>query len=257
MTDVVGKVPYRLALAGGWIDQPFVSGLLSDPPGSMVTVCVEPRNWFMERSGLASGTRVAAQRLWGDGGIPVGDKQELVRELYAEENRGRAEPSGSQDMIGLIYNGICRLDYDVAHEGGVFPVNIEQCCDQDTAEWFENVINILPVAPRPSGYNPLEEKNLTSELVGKLGQSGGMCYDAIVCKDAVRLGESMNSCMEWWEALLPNTVNHKVLQVDLKAVMRHYQERYDGAMFSGCGGGYLYIVSEKPVPGTFKVKVRL
>jgi hypothetical protein len=27
-------------------------------------------------------------------------------------------------------------------------------------------------------------------------------------------------------------------------------------MYSGCGGGYLIIVSEKPVPGAFKVNVR-
>jgi hypothetical protein len=30
-----------------------------------------------------------------------------------------------------------------------------------------------------------------------------------------------------------------------------------GAMFSGCGGGYLLVVSEKPVPGAFQVTVRI
>ena len=28
-------------------------------------------------------------------------------------------------------------------------------------------------------------------------------------------------------------------------------------MYSGCGGGYLYVVSEEPVPGGFQVKVRM
>jgi hypothetical protein len=28
-------------------------------------------------------------------------------------------------------------------------------------------------------------------------------------------------------------------------------------MYSGCGGGYLIVVSEKPVPGAFKVNVRI
>jgi hypothetical protein len=27
-------------------------------------------------------------------------------------------------------------------------------------------------------------------------------------------------------------------------------------MYSGCGGGYLYVVSKDPVPGAFHVKVR-
>ena len=28
-------------------------------------------------------------------------------------------------------------------------------------------------------------------------------------------------------------------------------------MYSGCGGGYLIVVSETPVPGSLQVKVRL
>lgn len=31
--------------------------------------------------------------------------------LYEAENKGKAEPSGSQDMIGLVHPGINRLDY--------------------------------------------------------------------------------------------------------------------------------------------------
>ena len=27
-------------------------------------------------------------------------------------------------------------------------------------------------------------------------------------------------------------------------------------MYSGCGGGYLYVVSEEPVPGSLHVQVR-
>jgi hypothetical protein len=27
-------------------------------------------------------------------------------------------------------------------------------------------------------------------------------------------------------------------------------------MYSGCGGGYLYVVSDEPVPGAFQVQVR-
>jgi hypothetical protein len=35
-----------------------------------------------------------------------------------------------------------------------------------------------------------------------------------------------------------------------------YQSRYDGAMYSGCGGGYLVVASEEEVPGSFRVSVR-
>jgi hypothetical protein len=44
--------------------------------------------------------------------------------------------------------------------------------------------------------------------------------------------------------------------VDLLAFLHYYQSRYIGAMYSGCGGGYLYIVSEETVPGAFRVSVQ-
>ena len=66
----------------------------------------------------------------------------------------------------------------------------------------------------------------------------------------------MNDCMDCWEAILPHTVCHPSIEIDLKGMLRHYQERYAGAMYSGCGGGYLLVVSDEPVPGTMRVHVR-
>ena len=87
-TDVIGAIPYRMAFAGGWIDQPFVSRLNPTPPGSMVVVGLEPTFRFMDRAGMATGTRNVALRLW-NGRLPDRDPAELVRELYAAENRGK------------------------------------------------------------------------------------------------------------------------------------------------------------------------
>jgi hypothetical protein len=42
----------------------------------------------------------------------------------------------------------------------------------------------------------------------------------------------------------------------LMTLLKYYQDRYAGAMFSGCGGGYFYVASDTPVPGAFQVKVR-
>jgi hypothetical protein len=255
ITDVIGKLPYRLALAGGWIDQPFVSRHNPTPPGSMVVVALEPTFRFMDRCGMGTSTRKVAAQLWGDS-LPDGDPEALVRELYEEENRGRAEPSGSQDMVGLIYPGVTRIDYDFAYEGGVFPARTVSNNDPDLARWLEHVIHVAPVAPRPDGYNPLGEKNLDGEWIRRLGASGGDCYAAIVLRDAKGLGASMNECMACWGAILPHTVKHPTLTVDLLGILKAYQSRYLGAMYSGCGGGYLYVISEEPVPGTFGVTVR-
>jgi hypothetical protein len=244
-----------MAFAGGWIDQPFLSRLNPEPPGSMVVVGLRPDRYFMDRCGMATSTRAAAMRLWNNR-LPKGNPAALARELYVAENAGRAEPSGSQDMAGLIYPGVSRLDYDASSEGGFFPVRVDSNTDPGVARWLERVIHLVPVAPRPDGYRPLEIKNLDPDWIRRLGRSGKECFTAILAKDAAALGESMNECMRCWEALLPRTVVHPVLRVDLKAVLGYFQARYDGAMYSGCGGGYLYVVSQEPVPGSMSVHVR-
>jgi hypothetical protein len=245
-----------MALAGGWIDQPFVSRLNPEPPGSMVVVSLEPSQWFMDRCGMASGTRKVAISLW-QGHLPERDPEELTRELYYAENAGRDEPSGSQDMIGLIYPGVSRLDYDIGYEGGYFPVHIESNRDPEVARWIERSLHLVPINQRPERYNPLGIKNLDAEWIRQLGRTGKDCFTAIVGMDLDALGASMNHCMCCWEAILPYTVQHATLAVDLKAVLCWYQSRYPGAMYSGCGGGYLIVASREPVPGSLGVKVRV
>ena len=252
---VLGAIPNRLQLAGGWIDQPFVSRPNPAPPGSMVVVQIEPNFHPMDRSGIASGTRAVATKLW-KGKLPNRPPADLVRELYEAENKGKAEPSGSQDMIGLIYPGINRLDYDFAANGGVFPVHIESLNSIRVARWLEKVLHLLPVEPRPEGYSPLGIKNLKPNWITRLGQSGRDCFDAIHRMDVEALGASLNLNMKCWETLLPHVVRHPLLKVDLMSLLKAYQRSYPGAMYSGCGGGYLLVASNRPVPGAFRVNVR-
>ena len=255
ITSIAGEIPYRMAFAGGWIDQPFVSKLNPAPPGSMVVVNLEPTFRYMDRCGMATSTREVARKLW-NGKLPARDPKELTRELYEAENKGKAEPSGSQDMAGLIYPGVNRLDYDYNYAGGYFPVHVESNNDPAIAHWLEGVVHLVPVAQRPNGYNPLGEKNLDPKWIQRLGETGKQCFDAIVTKDMKALGASMNECMKCWEAILPHTIRHPTITVDLVGILAFYQSRNAGAMYSGCGGGYLYVVSDGPVPGEIRVRVR-
>ncbi len=256
VAKLLGPIPNRLQLAGGWIDQPFVSRHNPQPPGSMVVVQIEPDFRPMDRSGIASGTRAIAMKLW-NGKLPSRSPVELARELYEVENKGKAEPSGSQDMIGLVYPGVNRLDYDHKIHGGVFPSHIESCNRPKVGRWLGKVLHLIPVEPRPDGYSPLGIKQLTPKWVAKLGQSGQDCYDAIVKMDVKALGASLNLNMQCWETLLPHVVRHPRLRVDLMPLLKAYQRQYPGAMYSGCGGGYLIVVSNEPVPGAFKVNIRV
>ena len=206
LTGVIGGIPYRIALAGGWIDQPFISKLNPTPPGSMVVIGLEPAFRWMERAGMATGTRKIALKLW-KGRLPAGKPAELVEELYAEENKGKVEPSGSQDMIGLIYPGVNRLDYEFTHAGGIFPVHIESNNDPKIARWLEKVIHVLPVEPRPEGYSPLGVKNLDRKWIQRLGRSGAPTSRGRRISSSRRASEKARSasagvlfCLERWSA---------------------------------------------------------
>ena len=254
--DPIGRIPYRLALAGGWIDQPFMSRHNPDTFGSMVVASVEPTMWFMERAGLATSTRKTAFELW-NGELPDRAPEDLVRELYRAENHDRTDPSGSQDMAGIVYPGISRLDYDFDHEGGVFPRHVESTNDPEIAAWLEGVIHIMPVNQRPAGYDPLENVNFDTGWIRRLGQSGKDCYEAILERDAAALGAAMSETMTCWDVLVPHSFRHPTITVDLPGILGRYQDRYDGAVYSGCGGGYLYVIAEDPVPGSFHASIRL
>jgi hypothetical protein len=211
----------------------------------------------MERSGLATGTRRVAHQLWGDE-LPAGRAPaELVRELYAAENEGLDEPSGSQDMCGLIYPGVSRLDYDASVEGGWFPSHIESTCDPDVVAWLESVIHLVPIGGRPDGYNPLVIKHLDPAWVRRLGASGRACYDAIVAMDLAALGASLNETSRAWRAILPAIYEHETISGDLWALLEGYMSAYPGAMQSGCGGGYVIVASDEPPAGSSRISVRV
>jgi hypothetical protein len=159
-------------------------------------------------------------------------------------------------MIGLLDPGVSRLDYDFHCEGGIFPGHIESNRDPEVLHWLERALHLVPINQRPEGYNPLGVKNLDPSYIARLGESGQQCFDAIVRRDIAALGAALNLCMECWAELLPATVEHPTIAIDLKAILAHFQLRYPGAMYSGCGGGYMIVASEEPVRGALQVKVR-
>lgn len=239
------QFPYRVCLAGGWIDQPWVSAVHS---GSVVVAQIWPTMEFNDRSGMATSSRKVAAELWG-GKIPEGDQVRNAQLLFGAENPpGKAYISGSQDHLGLLVSGISRLDYD----GKYWPSNIENTNDKETCEWLSEVLHLIPLSPRPDGYDPLVEQNLTVDLVKELGEAGRKCYDAIVARDVDLLGQSMTETFYSWRKILPNTVPQWVLdEMESKFI-----GKYPGAITSGCGGGYAIVASEEPIEGAMKIKVR-
>ncbi len=239
------KFPYRACLAGGWMDQPWVSEIL---PGSVVVAQIWPTIEFNDRSGMATSSRKIAMEMWGDR-IPAGDPARNAQLLFGAENPPGSEYiSGSQDHIGLLVPGITRIDY----KGKFWPGHIENTVDPEICEWLSNVLHFAPLQPRPEGYNPILKKNLDPKIIKRLGESGVACYEAILKKNVNHLGESMKESFLAWSEMLPYTVPEWVME----EVQNNYFPKYSGAITSGSGGGYIVFPSEQEVEGMLKVKVK-
>jgi cytidyltransferase-like protein len=239
------KFPYRLCLAGGWIDQPWVSEIY---PGSVVVAQIWPTMDFNDRSGLATSSRKVGIGIWGDR-YPEGDYQQNARILFGAENPpGKKYISGSQDHIGLLYPGVNQLCYN----GGYWPERIESTTVPDICDWLTDVIHLVPLEPRPDGYDPLKEMHLEKGFIRELGESGDLCWEAIINKDISKLGKALTNTLLSWKKILPLTVPDWIM----KELETKYFPNYPGAVTSGCGGGYVIVVSEREVEGAIKIKVR-
>ena len=152
------RFPYRLCLAGGWMDQPWVSKIY---PGSVVVAQIWPTMDFNDRSGLATSSRDVGIKIWGDR-YPDGDPIQNAKILFGAENPpGTKYISGSQDHLGLLLPGVNRLYYN----GGYWPEKIESTVDRDICDWLSDVIYLVPLKPRPDGYDPLKEMHLEKHLL--------------------------------------------------------------------------------------------
>lgn len=239
-----GTPPYRICLAGGWMDQPFVSKFGA---GSCVVVQIEPDREFHDRSGMATSTRKHWQQIYGTGTF-ADDPLQLARLLFGWENPpGKQYISGSQDAIGLTHPGINRLWYD----GRYWPERIDTCLDEDVIRWLERSIRLVELYERPVGYDPMLEQNITPAGVARLADAGNRCWESILKRDVVGLGRSLTDTHNAWRELLPLTTNAAI-----DAELASYGDVSTGAITSGCGGGYVVLATERDVPNSFAIRVR-
>jgi cytidyltransferase-like protein len=239
------RFPYRLCLAGGWIDQPWVSEI---HPGSVVVAQIWPTIDFNDRSGMATSSRKVGIQIWGDR-YPDGDHEQNAKILFGAENPpGKKYVSGSQDHIGLLFPGISNLYYN----GGFWPEKIDSTTQNDICEWLSDVLHLVPLEPRPDGYDPLKEMHLKKPFIKELGEAGNLCWESILKKDIIGLGKGLTNTLLSWKRILPLTVPDWVM----KEMEATYFRNYPGAITSGSGGGYVIVASGKEVKDAIKIKIR-
>ena len=240
------NIPYRIDLAGGWLDQPYVSKYY---PGAVITICVEPDYEFNDRSGMSTSSRNKAIELWQTD-IPDGNKEKLAKTLFCFENPpGTKYVSGSQDSLGITLPGLNRFYYD---QGEYWPSEIESVPDEDMLTWIEKRLWLIPLHPRKVGYDVLATTNIDEVGAKALSRAAKEFWKALRAKDAVGVGKAFTRSFEAQIAMFPNMVSPEILdQLEL------YKDHTLGWKLSGAGGGgYLIFFSENTIENAIQIRIR-
>ena len=245
-TNVKSNIPYRIDLAGTWIDQPYVS---EHYPGWAITISIEPTQEFMERGGLSTSTRNAARKIWPYE-LPNYNEEMLARLLFCFENdpENHGHISGAQDAIGICMSGLTRHYYNNRY----WPDKIESVHDEDILSWLESHVCLVPMFPRKENVNILEGKDITRDKVKALADAAERCWDAILARDLDAFTKAYTDSFNAQVAMFPAMMQPGV---------EEYIERCKAAgamawkMCGAGGGGHLAIVVDK-VP-EFAVPIRI
>lgn len=242
---LINTIPFRIDLAGGWLDQPFVSLFASGP---VITISIEPNHEFNNRSGMASSTRKVATELWQNQ-LPESNSEKTAKILFAYENPpGKSEIAGSQDAIGIVYAGLNRSYYEAQY----WPSKIDSVLEEDVLDFIEQHLYLISLGPRKNDYHVLADTKINKYDAKALAQAADACWNAALIKDAAAFGESMRLSFEAQIAMFPNMIDDEILQI-----IQQFKEDVLGYKISGAGGGgYLIICSQKSIPDAIRIQIR-
>ena len=239
------NMPYRIDLAGGWLDQPFVGKFCGGP---VLTVSIEPTVEFNERSGMASSTRRKAIELWHTD-IPSGNREQLSKMLFSYENPpGTKIIAGSQDSIGIVMPGLNKLDYT----GEYWPEKIISVHDEKILSWLEEHLFLITLGPRVAGYDVLDNTKIDFPNAKSLKDAADGCWDAILKTDLELFGKNFRESFEAQIKMFPNMVYDEIFEI----IERYKKVSYGWKLSGAGGGGYIIFVADKGIPGSIKIKIR-
>jgi cytidyltransferase-like protein len=240
-------IPYRIDLAGTWIDQPYVSKYHA---GWAITTSIEPTIEFNERSGMATSTRKKAIELWNYH-LPMENPEKLAKILFRYDNDpGTKDVSGSQDSIGITMPGINRFFYE---KGEYWPSRFETISDHSVIHWLEDRLYMVTLWTRPADFVVLENTNVIAENVKSLAQAAELAWEGLINKDIIRFTLGFSASFNAQVTMFPKMMNEKISRV-----IDEYRGKALAWKLSGAGGGgYLILISEKEIPNAIRVKIRI
>ena len=245
-TTVKPQLPYRLDLAGTWIDQPYVSKYGA---GWAITISLEPTVEFMERAGMSTSTRNAMKKIWPYN-LPNYDPEKLAKLVFCFENEPEKDGhiSGAQDAIGICIPGVSRHYYDNHY----WPEKIETVYDEQVLSWLESHLCMIPMFPRPEGTSVVEGCKIDESGVKALTTAAEQCWEAILKCDLQAFADAFKASFEAQTTMFPAMLSNGV-----EERIERYKDKALAWKLSGAGGGgYLALVCEVPPVEAIRVKIR-
>ena len=243
------KIPYRIDLGGGWLDQDYVNKII-EKDSSVITICVEPEEYMEEKCGFSTSTRNKAIDLWGNN-IPSIYKEKSAKILFSYENLPGSKKfiTGSQDAIGICYPGLNKINY---HPNTLWPYSVESITDESILNFLEDNLRVLIINKREFDLDLLSKTNITKPYVNLLARYTEYLWNAIMNKDLEHLGIHMKQVFLAQCDLFPLMMNETV-----STVINKYSDDVLGYKLLGCGGGgALLLVTDKDIEGSHKIKIR-
>ena len=161
---------------------------------------------------------------------------------------GTKEISGSQDAIGLVFPGLAKANY----VGEYWPTSIVELRDELALQFVENALYLITLGPRHAEYDVLENTRIDEQSARELAAATDACWDAIRQRDIFAFGRSIREGFDAQVAMFPNMMNETVA-----SLIEQYRDVSLGWKLSGAGGGgYLILVSDKPIENSVRVIAR-
>jgi galactokinase/mevalonate kinase-like predicted kinase len=119
-------------------------------------------------------------------------------------------------------------------------------------QFIEHSLYLIPLGPRHQGFSVLSTTHISADGAKALSMAADGCWNAILSQDIENFGRQMRLSFEAQVAMFPNMMNEMI-----GYLINQFQQTALGWKVSGAGGGgYLILVSAKPIHNALRILIR-